>query len=152
MMMMQQEIEKMYGDGLKYYMAQTPDKFYMVMGPDSEQALKTLIDQPASAAASGDIKIAMDTLQNTPYNDFVCSINVIKLVKAGHGTSRTDVQWTEGCSDAELSRCRRQYCRWTGRGAIGDSKTTPDRDCNRRNATATAGDGHHATANARGTN
>jgi thiol-disulfide isomerase/thioredoxin len=83
MMMMQQEIEKMYGDGLKYYMAQTPDKFYMVMGPDSEQALKTLIDQPASAAASGDIKLAMDTLQNTPYNDFVCSINVIKLVKGG---------------------------------------------------------------------
>lgn len=83
MMMMQQEIEKMYGDGLKYYMAQTPDKFYMVMGPDSEQTLKSLIDQPASAAASGDIKIAMDSLKNTPYNDFVCSINVIKLVKGG---------------------------------------------------------------------
>lgn len=82
MMMMQKEFEKLYGaDGFKYYVAQTSDKFYMVMGPDGEQALKALIDQPASAPPSGDIKIAMDTLKNTPYNDFVCSINVIKLMK-----------------------------------------------------------------------
>ncbi|OQY05268.1 MAG: hypothetical protein B6I25_05830 [Planctomycetales bacterium 4572_13] len=79
---MQKEIKKIYGDDFKYYMAQTSDKFYITMGPDSEQTLKALIDQPASASApSGDIKIAMDALQNTPYNDFVCSVNIIKLWK-----------------------------------------------------------------------
>jgi hypothetical protein len=80
---MQKEIEKMYGsDGFKYYLAQTPDKFYLAMGPNSEETLKTLIDQPASTAApSGDIKIAMDALKDTPYNDFVFSVNVIKLMK-----------------------------------------------------------------------
>ena len=79
---MLKEVEKMYGDDFKYYMAQTNDKFYMTMGPDSEQTLKTLIDRPASSSApTGDIKIAMDTLQNTPYNEFVCSINIIKLIK-----------------------------------------------------------------------
>jgi thiol-disulfide isomerase/thioredoxin len=78
----QKEIETMYGsDGLKYYLAQTQDKFYLAMGPNSEETLKTLIDKPASAAApSGDIKIAMDALKDTPYNDFVCSVNVIKLM------------------------------------------------------------------------
>ncbi|MEN8127531.1 MAG: TlpA disulfide reductase family protein [Planctomycetota bacterium] len=82
MVAMQKEIEKLYGDGLKYYMAQTSDKFYVTMGSDSEPALKALIDQPTAATApSGDIKIAMDALQNTPYNDFVCSVNVIKLMK-----------------------------------------------------------------------
>ena len=80
--MMQKEIEKMYGGGFKYYMAQTSDKFYVTMGSDSEQTLKALIYQPASSPApSGDIKIAMDTLQNTPYDDFVCSVNIIKLMK-----------------------------------------------------------------------
>ncbi|MCD6175973.1 MAG: TlpA family protein disulfide reductase [Planctomycetes bacterium] len=79
---MQKEFEKIYGGDFKYYMAQTSDKFFVTMGPDSEQTLKALIDQPASASApSGDIKIAMDALQNTPYDDFVCSINIIKLMQ-----------------------------------------------------------------------
>ena len=79
---MQKEIEKMYGDGFKYYLAQSPDKFYITMGQGGEETLKKLIDQPAkSAAPSGDIKIAMDALQNSPYNNLVCSVNVIKLMK-----------------------------------------------------------------------
>ena len=79
---MQKEIEKMYGDGFKYYLAQSPDKFYITMGQGGEETLKKLIDQPAkSAAPSGDIKIAMDALQNSPYNGLVCSVNVIKLMK-----------------------------------------------------------------------
>ncbi|MHC4951646.1 MAG: TlpA family protein disulfide reductase, partial [Planctomycetota bacterium] len=81
-MKMQQEIKKVYGDGLKYYLAQSPDKFYITMGQGGEETLKKLIDQPAkSAAPSGDIKIAMDALQNSPYNNLVCSVNVIKLMK-----------------------------------------------------------------------
>ncbi|MFZ9023565.1 MAG: TlpA family protein disulfide reductase [Anaerohalosphaeraceae bacterium] len=80
---MQKEIEKMYGsDGHKYYLAQTQDKFYLAMGPNSEATLKTLIDKPTAAAApSGDIKVALDALKDTPYKDFVCSVNVIKLMK-----------------------------------------------------------------------
>jgi thiol-disulfide isomerase/thioredoxin len=79
---MQEELEKMYGDSFKYYLAQSPDKFYVTMGHNSEDILKALIDQPASAAApSGDIKIALDALANTPYTDSVCSINVLKLMK-----------------------------------------------------------------------
>jgi hypothetical protein len=78
---MQQEMAKLYGDDFKYYVAQTSDKLYVTMGPDSEQTLKTLMDQSASAPAPGDIKIAMETLKGTPYNDFVCSVNVIKLVQ-----------------------------------------------------------------------
>jgi thiol-disulfide isomerase/thioredoxin len=77
------EIEKIYGsDGFKYYFAQTKDKFYLAMGPNSEDTLKALIDQPPSTAApSGDIKIAMDALESTPYDDFIMSVNVIKLIK-----------------------------------------------------------------------
>ncbi|MHC4760869.1 MAG: hypothetical protein ACYS9H_05930 [Planctomycetota bacterium] len=65
---MHKEIEKMYGsDGFKYYLAQTQDKFYLAMGPNSEATLKTLIDKPAAAAApSGDIKVALDALKDTP--------------------------------------------------------------------------------------
>ena len=72
--------EKAMLDNMKYYMARTPDKYYMAMGANGEAALKALIDKPA-AAASGDIKIAMDTLKDTSYKDFVCSVNVIKLMK-----------------------------------------------------------------------
>ena len=69
-------------DNMKYYCARTPDKYLMVMGADGEAALKALIDQSATASApSGDIKVAMDTLKDTPYKDFVCSVNVIKLMK-----------------------------------------------------------------------
>lgn len=82
-------MEKMYGkDGLKYYTAQTPDKFYMVMGADGETALKALIDKPA-AVASGDFKIALDTLKDTPYTDAVISINIIKLLKGIGGMMQT---------------------------------------------------------------
>jgi peroxiredoxin len=80
--MMQNELEKMFDNSFRYYLAQSPDKFYMTMGQGSEDTLKKLIDQPATAAApSGDIKIALDALQNTPYTDSVCSINVIKLMQ-----------------------------------------------------------------------
>ncbi|MDH4202534.1 MAG: TlpA family protein disulfide reductase [Phycisphaerae bacterium] len=80
---MQDQINLIYGpDGLKYYFAYTADNFYMAMGADGENTLKKLIDQSATASApSGDIKIAMDTLKDTPFNDFVCSVNVIKLMK-----------------------------------------------------------------------
>jgi peroxiredoxin len=78
---MQEELEKMYGDSFKYYLAQSPDKFYVTMGQNSEDILKALIDRPTAAAPSGDIKIAMDALANTPYTDSVCSVNVIKLMK-----------------------------------------------------------------------
>ncbi|RKY13510.1 MAG: hypothetical protein DRP52_02555 [Planctomycetota bacterium] len=90
---MRKELEKIYGDDFKYYMAQTNDKFFITMGPDSEKTLKSLIDQPALVSApSGDIKIAMDALQNTPYtpyDDFVCSVNVIKLIKGMGEMMRT---------------------------------------------------------------
>lgn len=79
---MANEMSKMYGENFKYYIAQTPEKLYITMGQGSEALLKTLIDKPDSdAAVSGDIKIAMDTLKNTPYNDLICSVNVIKLLK-----------------------------------------------------------------------
>jgi hypothetical protein len=79
---MQEELEKMYGDSFKYYLAQSSDKFYVTMGQNSEDILKALIDQPASTAApSGEIKIALDALANTPYTNSVCSINVLKLMK-----------------------------------------------------------------------
>jgi thiol-disulfide isomerase/thioredoxin len=78
---MQQEMEKMYGGNFLYYLAQTPKKFYITMGPDSENMLKMLIDQPDSAPTPEDMKTAMDTLNGTPYNDFVCSVNVIKLAQ-----------------------------------------------------------------------
>ena len=72
----------MYGtDGFKYYFAQSPDKFYMVMGADGLGALKSVIDRPVSNPASGDIKIAIDTLQGTGFNEFACSVNIIKLIK-----------------------------------------------------------------------
>jgi thiol-disulfide isomerase/thioredoxin len=79
---MEAAVKQMYGDSFAYYMAQTPDKFYMTMGSDSQETLKAMLDQPVAAAApTGDIKTAMDTLQNTPYTDLVCSVNIIKLMK-----------------------------------------------------------------------
>jgi hypothetical protein len=78
---MQQQLTSMYGEGFEYYAATTSDKYIVTMGAEGEQTLKALIDKPTAAAASGDIKIAMDTLKNTPYQDLVCSVNVIKLLK-----------------------------------------------------------------------
>ncbi len=78
----QAAIKQIYGDNLVYYTAQTQDKFFMTMGSGSQETLKAMLDQPALAATpTGDIKVAMDTLQNTPYTDFVCSVNVINLFK-----------------------------------------------------------------------
>ena len=78
---MQQGMNMMYGGQFKYYLAQTQDKFYITMGPGSEEKLKALMDQSTSAPAPEDIKIAMNALKGTGYNDFVCSINVIKLLQ-----------------------------------------------------------------------
>jgi len=128
--MMQKELEKMYGDGFKYYLAQSPDKFYMTMGKGSEDTLKALIDQPASAGApSGDIKIALDALQNTPYTDSVCSINVIKLMQ-GMGemmqTMMVDGQVNMGPAAALFSGFKdvpTQSCLVMG-GSISDGQAT----------------------------
>ena len=124
---MQKEIEMMYGsDGFKYYLAQTPDKFYLAMGPNSEETLKTLIDQPASAAApSGDIKIAMDALKDTPYNDFVFSVNVIKLMK-GMGEMMQTMGAQPGMEPAAamfsgLKDVQTQSCLVTG-GKVADGQ------------------------------
>ena len=124
---MQKEIEKMYGsDGFKYYLAQTPDKFYLAMGPNSEETLKTLIDQPASTAApSGDIKIAMDALKDTPYNDFVFSVNVIKLMK-GMGEMMQTMGAQPGMEPAAamfsgLKDVQTQSCLVTG-GKVADGQ------------------------------
>jgi cytochrome c biogenesis protein CcmG/thiol:disulfide interchange protein DsbE len=124
---MQKEIEKMYGsDGFKYYLAQTPDKFYLAMGPNSEETLKTLIDQPASTTApSGDIKIAMDALKDTPYNDFVFSVNVIKLMK-GMGEMMQTMGAQPGMEPAAamfsgLKDVQTQSCLVTG-GKVADGQ------------------------------
>ena len=71
---------QMYGDSLTYTIAHTDDTSYVTMGTDSEADVKMLIDQTASAPATGETKAAFDLLQNTPYNDFVCSVNAIKLM------------------------------------------------------------------------
>ncbi len=77
---MQEIMDQMYGGNLTYHVAYTPDTFYMLMGPDSETELKRLIDQKAAAAPTGEVKAAFDALQKTPYSDFVCSVNIIKLM------------------------------------------------------------------------
>ncbi|HOK95805.1 MAG TPA: TlpA disulfide reductase family protein [Anaerohalosphaeraceae bacterium] len=73
-------IEQMYGDAFAYHMALTPDKFLMTMGTDSQETLQKMLDQPAAAAPAGDFKMAWEMLQNTPYSECVCSINIIKLL------------------------------------------------------------------------
>ena len=77
---MQAAIEQLYGGDLTYTMAHSADTFYVTMGADSEADVKTLIDQDAGAPATGEVKAAIDLLANTPYTDFVCSVNVIKLM------------------------------------------------------------------------
>lgn len=114
-LMMQKGIETVYGEeGFKYYFAQTTDKFYMSMGPDGENALKTLIDQSDSASATGDIKVAMDALADTPYKDFICSVNIIKLWKGLGGMMQSMGQQMgenpaasifSDLSDAETQSC-----------------------------------------------
>lgn len=73
-------IEQMYGGELIYLFGLSDDRYYETMGPDSEAIIKTLIDRDASVPPTGESKAAIDLLQNTPYNDFVCSVNVIKLM------------------------------------------------------------------------
>ena len=77
---MQVAIEQMYGGDLVYTIAQSVDTYYVAMGEDREADIRALIDQDASASPTGETKAAIDLLQKTPYNDFVCSINVIKLM------------------------------------------------------------------------
>ena len=78
--LMQVAIEQMYGGDLVYTIAQSADTYYVAIGEDSEADIKALIDQDASASPTGETKAAIDLLQKTPYNDFVCSVNVIKLM------------------------------------------------------------------------
>ena len=77
---MQVAIEQMYGGDLVYTIAQSVDTYYVAMGEDREADIKALIDQDASASPTGETKAAIDLLQKTSYNDFVCSVNVIKLM------------------------------------------------------------------------
>lgn len=74
---------QMYGASeAMYYFAQGKGKMYITMGPDALNEMKALIDTAGSSTPAGDIKMAMDALQNTPYTDLVCSVNVIKLFKS----------------------------------------------------------------------
>lgn len=78
--LMQVAIEQMYGGDLVYTIAQSADTYYVAIGEDSEADIKALIDQDASASPTGETKAAIDLLQETSYNEFVCSVNVIKLM------------------------------------------------------------------------
>jgi len=77
---MQAAIEQIYGGDLVYTIAQSADTYYVAMGEDNEADIKALIDQDASASPTGETKAAIDLLLKTPYNDFVCSVNIIKLM------------------------------------------------------------------------
>ena len=77
---MQTMMKQLYGGGLTYTAAHTDDTYYVAMGTDSEADVKALIDQNASAPATGEVKAAFDLLQDTPNMDFVCSVNIIKLM------------------------------------------------------------------------
>ena len=81
---MQAAMENLYGGNLVYSLAHTGDTYYVAMGQDSEADVKALIDQDASASPAGETKAAIDLLKDTPYNDSIASINVIKLM-AGMG-------------------------------------------------------------------
>ena len=85
----QQQIEQMYGGGFMYHIAQTPNRMYIVLGPDSEEKLKSLIDQSTANPAPEDITTAMNALENTPYTDFVLSVNIIKLIQGVGGMIQT---------------------------------------------------------------
>lgn len=120
--MMQQEMAKMYGDGFKYYIAFSSDKMYVTMGADGERKIKALIDKPSTASApSGDIKVAVDALQATPFNDFICSVNIIKLMK-GMGDMMQTMSAQPGMEDMNpamemfksLNNVQTQSCLVTG--------------------------------------
>ena len=82
---MQDMMKKMYGDNLTYMMALSSERYYIVMGADSEADIKGLIDMNTSAQATEETKAAIDLLQNSSYSDFVCSINIIKLMNGMSG-------------------------------------------------------------------
>ncbi len=73
-------MEEIYGGSLTYLMANTDDTCFLAMGEDVENTLKELIDRDASAGATGEVKAAFDLLQDSGFNEFVCSVNIIKLI------------------------------------------------------------------------
>jgi hypothetical protein len=96
---MQDIMDQLYGGSLTYTVGYSPDTFYVLMGPDSDAGIKQLIDRKPAAAATGEVKAAFDTLQKTPYTDFVCSVNIIKLM-TGIGDmmqSMSDMQSPNDC-------------------------------------------------------
>ncbi|MFC1739191.1 hypothetical protein ACFL1G_09095 [Planctomycetota bacterium] len=98
---MQAVIEQMYGGDLVYTIAQSADTYYVAMGEDSEADIKALIDQDASASPTGETKAAIDLLQKTPYNEFVCSVNVIKLMTGLGGLMQNMGPMMQNCGDGE---------------------------------------------------
>jgi thiol-disulfide isomerase/thioredoxin len=75
-------ISQMYGEnGLTYYMAQKGNLLMMAMGPKGIDEIKSLIDRPAAAEPSADMKQALQLLNGSGYTDAAVSINVIKLMK-----------------------------------------------------------------------
>lgn len=75
-------IQSMYGtDGMQYYAAQKGNLMLVAMGPKGLDEIKAMIDQPAAAAASSDIKGALDLLSGTGHTDLVMSMNIIRLMK-----------------------------------------------------------------------
>ena len=98
---MQAAIEQMYGSELVYTVAHSADTYYVALGQDSEADIKALIDQDASASPTGETKAAIDLLLQTPYNDFVCSVNVIKLITGLAGMMQTMGPIMQNCGDAE---------------------------------------------------
>lgn len=77
---MQDMMDQLYGGNLTYSVAYSPTAFYMLMGPESETEMKQLIDRKPAAAATGEVKAAFDILQKTSYTDFLCSVNIIKMM------------------------------------------------------------------------
>lgn len=86
---MQKMIEQMYGGNLTYNIATSANALFVNMGDEGENGLKKLIDQQPAAAPTGEVKAAFDALQKTPYTDFICSVNVIKLMAGLGGMMQT---------------------------------------------------------------
>ncbi|MBN1457746.1 MAG: hypothetical protein JW912_07840 [Sedimentisphaerales bacterium] len=81
---MQAAMQEIYGGDLVYGIAHSADRYYIALGEGSEADMKALIDQDASAALTGETKAAIDMMGKASYNDFVYSVNVVKLI-AGMG-------------------------------------------------------------------
>ncbi|MHC5083944.1 MAG: TlpA family protein disulfide reductase, partial [Planctomycetota bacterium] len=63
-----------------YHIAQSGKKAYVTMGQGSEETIKTMIDQSDSGTIPAEFQAALDTFEKTPYSDYVCSVNVIRLM------------------------------------------------------------------------